>query len=176
MTDLAERMRELRDRQGLPLADALVRQAARDSIGTVESLGSRFMLAGLPQSTEVLRQLLALRQEASRPAPTPRQALPTPQYHPPAQTGPPTPTTSSSPGAPSTGTYGHVPTASPATQTGSWSPPAWYRNPELEDPPVRQIDQPPPADIRTAAPTSTPPSVSPEPAAATRPHAHPATP
>jgi len=71
MADLVEQMRALRDRKGLVLADALVRQAARDSIGTVESLGSRFMLAGLPQPPEVLRQLVDLRNEASRGGPLP---------------------------------------------------------------------------------------------------------
>src|ERR1700712_5791200 len=109
MADLVEQMRALRDRKGLVLADALVRQAARDSIGTVESLGSRFMLAGLPQPPEVLRQLVDLRNEASRSGPLPPLKVQPAGPAGPAATAPPT---------------------GGATEQEWAGPPSWYRERE----------------------------------------------
>ena len=67
MSDLAARMLRLRDEQRLEIDDAVIRQAAKDSIGSIESLDSRFRMAGLPQKNDVLRTLLKLRADAQKP-------------------------------------------------------------------------------------------------------------
>jgi hypothetical protein len=103
-------MMVLRDRKGWQLADTLIRQAARDTNGTVQSLATRFLQAGVPQPATVLAQLVQLRAEA-------------------VQAGDGAATAGATdPGDPADG------------RPANWQPPAWYRSardePEPEPGPV----------------------------------------
>ena len=122
MSDLATRMLALRDRKGWTLADSLIRQAARDTTGTVESLATRFRYAGVPQPATVLAQLVQLRAEAVQGG---------------VQGGdePPTPDTTA-PGDRADG------------RPAEWQPPAWYRS--ARDEPDTEPVAGGPADTRSA--------------------------
>lgn len=151
--DLAAAMCVLRDQQGLTLADQLIRQAARDSEGTVESLASRFRLAGRPQAPDVLVQLVRLREDAVRGLAGP---ISTPTA--PGATGP-RPAVVSQPRETNGLPAGH-PTpppppaaAAPVAPADGWSPPAWYQAPDKDE--------------EAEAPQAGPPQAVPEPPAAT---------
>ncbi len=114
MMDLTAQMCVLRDEQRLRLSDALIRQAAKDTFGKVESLDRRFRMAGLPQPGAVLRQLLSLREQAEQ-----RLAAATTDR--PARRG--RSATSAQP-------------ASPASDADVWVAPSWYQDPDLNERPA----------------------------------------
>lgn len=125
MTDLAQKMLALRDRKGWNLADGLVRQAAKDAEGTVESLTTRFRYVGVTHPSEVLQQLVQLRHEALSGS---------------ADNGSGTAT-----GVGSGPADGSGPAADGSVSTGWSGPPAWYR--QMAEAPVPE----PPAPSAPAA-------------------------
>jgi hypothetical protein len=118
MTDLAARMRTLRDRKGWRLTDGLIRVAARNEDGSVESLDRAFRRTGVAQTPEVLGQLLNLRAEAERELAQDRPPIASAESVPPS--------------APGSAATSPAPSASPKQPDG-WSPPSWYSSlPERE--------------------------------------------
>lgn len=134
MADLVTTMTALRDARGWRVPDGLIRAAARNDGGSIESLDRAFQRTGVQQPREILGQLVELRAEAERmlarqlatsaPSPSAPGTGPSPF---PAAAAPP-PAASPSPGSgPGRATDPH---AHPEWQ----GPPSWYRSlPEREE-------------------------------------------
>ncbi|GAA2014583.1 hypothetical protein JL107_08555 [Nakamurella flavida] len=140
---LALRMYALRDEYGLKLVDAVIRQAAKDAGGTLESLDRRFRMAGLPQPRNILRQLVELRTTAEKALPPPSPGFVVDGPTPDAPVSPPVPAAPAWAGPPAwydrmtrdepTPPPNGPPVAAPPSPAG---PPSWYTPPELDVPPA----------------------------------------
>lgn len=142
MADLVATMTALRDAKGWPLADGLIRAAARNDGGSIDSLDRAFRRTGVEQPREVLGRLVELRAAAE-------QMLARSPAGPPSTpvTGPSSsPSPSRSGSAPSSASPSASSSASPSTVAGGsdpasgpdWQgPPSWYRSlPDREETPA----------------------------------------